>query len=181
MARIAYLDMDGVLVDFVGGAIKEHCLQINQNNLSWDFYVEAGLSPENFWSPLGRSFWANLDWTPEGEKILAYVEQAFDAVVILSSPCATHGCAEGKIDWIKRHIPRYRRQFLLGPAKHFCASPNHYLIDDHDQNIEKFIEWGGKGFLVPRAWNRACTITTDNKFNVEDWINLLREYICSSA
>lgn len=149
------LDLDGVLVDFVGGAAKHHGFDPKLANC-WDFMPNTGISPADFWAPLGKRFWSNLDWTPEGPAILKVVEAAVGAanVCVLTSPCDTEGCAEGKLRWIRDNMPDYRRRYFLGTAKEFVASHKLTLVDDHDKNVDQFLKAGGGGVLVPRPWNR---------------------------
>lgn len=151
------LDMDGVLVDFVKGICELHQKEdpFKKGYQGWDMIAEFGMSPSEFWNPCGREFWKNLDWTEEGKEIVAFAEETFGTknIALLTSPCATDGCIDGKMDWIKKNLPQFRRSFLVGPAKHFCAAPNHFLVDDHDGNIAEFNADHGNGILVPRVWN----------------------------
>lgn len=148
------LDLDGVLVDFVGGAAKLHGFD-PALAVRWDFMADVGLTQNQFWSPLGEDFWANLPWMPDGMRILAIVEKAFgpENVCLLTSPCDTDGCMQGKLRWIRKHLPVYNRRYLMGSAKEFCASRDSLLIDDSDSNTTKFATAGGWGVLVPRPWN----------------------------
>lgn len=158
----AFLDMDGVLCDFVSAACSFH----GRENPYLDYNIAAhgewslekllNIEPERFWRPLGYHFWRNLHWTPDGKKILDIVESIFgrENICLLSSPCDTTGCVQGKLDWIAEQMPDYRRRFLIGPPKEFAAGPNRVLIDDSDLNFQKFTDAGGKAFLVPRPWNR---------------------------
>lgn len=59
----------------------------------------------------------------------------------------------GKIEWIHKHLPQYKYQFLIGNTKYFCANTNHILIDDYDKNIELFVSHGGIGILLAKTWN----------------------------
>ena len=153
------MDMDGVLVDFVKGMMGAHGLPDPYADGTFtSFYFDKawGVKPEKFWGVANRPFWANLDWTPDGRDILAELESrvASDDVCLLSSPCSQDGCVDGKLDWIKQHVPQFRRRFLFGPRKEFCAAPNRILIDDSEDNADAFAEAGGKCILVPRPWNR---------------------------
>lgn len=152
----ALLDLDGVLVDFVSGAQRLHGQPVGPHLITdWDFYEGWGLTPESFWAPMGEEFWAGLDWTAEGRSILAVVEAAVgrENVCLLTSPCDTPGCVEGKVRWIRRYLPEYRRRFLVGPAKEYAAGPGRVLIDDSDANVIRFSAAGGNTVLVPRPWN----------------------------
>jgi hypothetical protein len=155
---ICFLDLDGTLVDFCGAAQTR--LGITQAQLdelpkpwSWDFIFEvSGVPPEDFWPTLDAEFWATLPWTPDGRAILDLVEGAFDQICLISKPTGP-GSHDGKQAWIAQHIPRYNGRALFGAAKHYCAGPGRYLIDDSETNINEFYNYGGRGILVPRPWN----------------------------
>lgn len=152
---VLYLDMDGCPVDFVGGALQAHNRTLPYDEIRWDLPAQLGMFAKDFWNPLGRSFWANLNWTVDGLKILRGVEAIFGVnICVLTSPCETDGCIDGKRDWIKRNMPEYRRRALVGSAKSLAASPRHILLDDHEPNVDAFIKEGGQAVLLPRPWNR---------------------------
>ena len=151
---ICFLDLDGVLVDFVGGALKLHGKELPHHETSWDFMAQLGIGPEAFWSPMGEDFWANLEPTPEMPHIVELVESHFNRDVYLcTSPCQTPGCTTGKARWVEKHLPNYRRKLILLGGKDLFAGPNRVLIDDHDKNVEAWRLAGGMAVLVPRPWN----------------------------
>lgn len=122
---------------------------------SWDIQPIFGLSASELWDPMGRKFWANLPPYPWAREIVQLLEDHFgtERICILTSPIRTDGCVDGKMDWIRKHFPQFRRRFLVGPAKEFCAGPRHVLVDDHSVNIENFANAGGHTFLFPAPWN----------------------------
>lgn len=155
------LDLDGVLVDFVGGACRFHGRKnpyvfdpVNTRG-QWDVVGLLGMDPTEFWQGLDRYFWRSLDWMEDGREILEVVENKFgkENVCLLSLPCDTVGCCDGKREWVREHLPDYSRRLLLGSAKEFAASPERVLIDDYPSNVERFGEAGGQSLLVPRPWN----------------------------
>lgn len=164
--EVCYLDMDGVLVDFVSGSLRYHGKHLPMSEVRWEFPKQVGFSgtwAAEFWDKLDFDFWANLEWTPEGRDLLWVVEQKFgDNVILMTSPCDTPGSVEGKIAWIKNNLPKYRRKFMVGPAKHLTAGPGKVLVDDHEGNTDKFVEHGGRAVLVPRPWNRRLPETDAN-------------------
>lgn len=153
------LDMDGVLVDFVKGACEFHGKTYpygTGKQAPWDLEPIFQMTAPELWDPLGYEFWKNLEPYPHMEEFVGLLESKFgeEHICLLTSPVRTKGCIEGKMDWIRHYLPQYRRRFLVGPAKEFCASEKHALVDDHQVNIDKFIDAGGHTFLVPAAWNR---------------------------
>jgi hypothetical protein len=161
---IIFLDMDGVLVDFIGGACELHgkANPYTQDYAQGHWGVEAllDIDPVDFWKPLGRDFWANLKWLPDGKRILMVAEAVSDLadnVCLLSTPCDTFGCADGKRDWVKREMPSYAGRLFLGKKKAALSRPRAVLVDDSDENCREWSERGGTAILVPRPWNSQHT------------------------
>lgn len=154
------LDMDGVLVDFVDRACVAHCRQNPYCPLTpeWagQFDMAKGwkMNDEEFWGPLNNEyFWSSMEWMPNGRQILQLCECYADKLTLLSTPTLSPTSCSGKHLWIKKHLPQFERQFLLGAPKEVCANSNSILVDDNDKNIERFVQAGGHGVLVPRPWN----------------------------
>lgn len=160
--KILNCDMDGVLVNFVKGALKFHGREDYVVD-HWDFDTKICETPNEFWKDLGFDFWANLEWTPQGQELLARLIEIVgkDNICFLTSPCLTIGSIEGKIEWLRRNIPDMSRQFAICPMKQAFAHPKALLLDDSDVNIEKFEKSGGKTITVPQLWNSRA----DEVFN----------------
>ena len=113
-------------------------------------------APGGFWGQIKRHHWADMgvtDWCHELINICANAVGKKN-VCILTSPVLDPDCAAGKMDWIYKEMPAWlHRQFLIGPCKQFCARPGSLLIDDCEENVKKFREYGGKGWEFPRPWN----------------------------
>lgn len=159
------LDMDGVLVDFIGGAMKLHNKHYpgyphdpiaQTEQMPWDIEPIFQMSAPELWEPMGLEFWSNLSPLPWMRQVVGMLEAEFgeEHICILTSPVRTDGCIDGKMAWIRKHLPQYKRRFLVGPAKEFCSSARHALVDDHEGNEVKFKEAGGHSFLFPAPWNR---------------------------
>jgi len=156
MKTIAFVDMDGVLVDFVAGVLKhfgrEH---IPHRDIQWGIEEQMGCTKDEFWGQLGHLFWANLPWTNEGKALLDGVRRICgDNIVILTSPSRTPGCVDGKLDWVRREIPALADSVIMCKRKGFVAHSNAVLLDDHNKNVDEFSEAGGRTLLIPRPWNR---------------------------
>lgn len=158
------LDLDGVMADFVGGVMKKEGIDPSsfvwpEEHLgSWDLATALGISTEQMWSGTDTvSFWRDLQPTPEMEDIKQIVIENFgrDNVAILTSPSQSPYSIAGKVYWVEDHLPEFRKNLLVGSAKHFCAHRDAVLIDDADHNLEAFDRHGGYGVIVPRLWNRA--------------------------
>jgi FMN phosphatase YigB (HAD superfamily) len=157
---ICFLDLDGCLVDFTAGVLRQFALPADTPITSWHFdrqlAARLGLSRESFWQALGEDFWRCLPWMADGRQLLTEVEGTFGVanVFLLSSPCATYGCREGKHQWVQKHLPNYVNRTFLGQAKYAFAASDKVLLDDNDDNVAQFRAAGGHAILVPRPWNQ---------------------------
>ena len=159
MKPVVFFDLDGVLADFVRGALALHRAELPMTDVTWGFPGQIGFDGESdptFWEPMGRSFWYGLAPLADGFALLRSAEGFVgpENIGILSSPCFTDGCADGKLEWVRKHLPLYRRRVFIGPAKYLVAGPGKILVDDNNDNADKFAAAGGLSVLVPRPWNR---------------------------
>ena len=166
-----FIDLDDTLNKFTMEALAEvGCIGNQQNPLSnfdpaWNFDIikaanalhpHRNFTSNQFWRSFSEYFWANL---PRSDEFDFLLEKSIELVgkeniTILSCPTSHPTCAAGKIRWIRNYCPDWlRRQYLLGPEKFRCAKPGALLIDDSDDNVEKFHRKGGATILVPRPWN----------------------------
>lgn len=155
-----FLDMDGVIVDFMKGAHEFHNLPYSYGDFpypvnEWYFVHHTGMSNNEFWSPLGEAFWEGLDWTPDGLEIFHMLQDAthLENMAILTAPVLNAGCSAGKMTWVRNNIPALKRRVIVTNAKEMCAHPDALLIDDADKNVNLWRANGGVAILVPRKWN----------------------------
>lgn len=179
------VDLDGVLADFMSHAHKFHNLDYSYEDYpypmaEWDCLPpESGrLTTEQFWDALDEDFWASTPWMPDGQEILDVIESYAGPkeICLLTAPTRSPGCAAGKMAWIRRELPKYRRQFLIGNSKQFCASKDTVLIDDADRNIDAFKAAGGLTVLVPRKWNSNYELDGFTVDVVDERIREIKEY-----
>lgn len=182
MKRQCFLDMDGVLVDFNGGAHREHgrpnCYELNPNEHRWNIEDIWGISSKEFWKPLARKgFWYELDKTPEADLIVELAVELFgkENICVLTSPSLDENCVPEKRAWIAKHYPWMKNQMLFGHQKQFVASPNRTLIDDRDRNVEAWRKLGGMVFLLPRPWNTNSYLTYDMDVEIINFFDYLKE------
>ena len=72
----------------------------------------------------------------------------------MTTPVEDPESLAGKLEWIHKYFPEWmHRQYLMGPQKHLLAGPGSLLIDDSEENVEKFRQHDGQAILVPRPWN----------------------------
>lgn len=168
-----YCDMDGVLVDFVAGAVKkmnetidvqDHPLrelavlareEIGDGPVRREHLLKgsgvASAALRQYMRPLlqdDEEFWTNLPWMPGGRKIWNSIKQ--HNPTILTSPMDQNGCPEsifGKQKWIKRELGLdINERVIFSHDKYEYAVVGGVigvLIDDYDKNIILFEEHGG--------------------------------------
>ena len=158
-----FLDLDGVITNFNGAAVKIHNLEEVSKSWPkgyWNWHTLSGMSHDDFFRPMEYDFWFNMEMLPDADVIIKMVEEKFGQqnICILTSPTANVGCPGGKRAWVERHLPDYRKRLLIGSAKEFCAYPGSLLIDDSPDNVDKFNAGGGATILVPRYWNHLHSL-----------------------
>jgi 5'(3')-deoxyribonucleotidase len=180
-----FIDMDGVLVDFVQGLhealrvsydVDKYPYDRNKYDLFPDVINRApGRSMHDLYTACHKSdFWFNLKWDRRANEILNTIERYTKDAYIATYPMQDPQAWVGKLQWIDKHMPDYRGRVLLMTAhKKLLANEHALLIDDKEDNVDQFIANGGGAFLVPQPWNSAHA-----KFN-RDWIGELDTFLSS--
>ena len=179
-----FVDLDGVLVNFVGGLHR--ALGLGHDPELYPYKRgNYNMFPDVVTATKGRhtmdsllnacravAFWENLDWDPRGNRILEILCKHTDDIYLASYPMDYYGSWVGKLKWINKYLPTYNsRVILLTAPKHFLAKPNTILIDDCDKNVEEFAAAGGMSYLTPQPWNSkhaSCNC---------DWTELLESWM----
>lgn len=154
------LDVDEVLVDFIGGACKAHGIpresfrEAVYGTCVWDMAQTLGVSREAFWGPidaLGPTFWEQLEWLPWAGTLLALVDD-YDWCLV-TTPTLDPASRLGKRMWIANYFGLGFGRYYITQEKHLLAAPNRVLIDDSVNNLFDFRAAGGKGILFPSVVN----------------------------
>lgn len=163
-----FLDMDGVLTDFVRAVLHLHGQPDALNN--WplgerDIPKVLNLSRTQYWKLIdaqGGDFWASLEPFPWFMALVELVRE-FAPMTILTSASLSPSSLEGKVRWMCQHFPKEKgRQFndyLISPHKHLLARSQRVLIDDSGANVDAFRLAGGQAILFPQPWNSNYAIT----------------------
>ena len=143
---IIYCDMDGVLVDFEKGYYDLTGVHTKQ-------FVKGDSA---FWEPIskkGASFWANLDWMPDGQELWSYIKKYKPN--ILSAPSQDPSSKVGKEAWLKMNLQNsFKKAYFYNRAnKKLFAGSNRILIDDMQQTIDEWNNAGGIGIFHTSAAN----------------------------
>jgi len=154
-----FLDQDGVLANFVGGACKAHGLTCyDKPERLGEFSLEKcwGMTAGQFWAPTNNyDFWFNLEKTAEADEIvmLAIDAVGVENVAMLTSPSLDPDCVPAKRAWMEKCYPQLAKTMIFSWGKGIIGGPGRILIDDRDRNIDDWYLAGGEGILVPRPWN----------------------------
>jgi hypothetical protein len=161
---VIILDLDGVLVNLHYGLLRtfpEFSLLFDtlERPVPWNWMGH------DIWKKLPSTWWEALPWTSEGRRILDLCEGVGE-VCLATSPSESPAAAYGKMLWIEQHLPEYLGRCQIGGCKHLLGQTGRVLVDDSEENIEKFTSRGGTGILVPRPWNANHELDTlDHVFN----------------
>lgn len=173
---ICYIDMDGVLVDFVEGVCKAKNVENPYTTTTFrDYGIEKVLG-KDMWEGLEQDFWANLSKSAIADDVINACVNFFglDHCYIATSPTLNIGCASGKKAWIKQHYPEFYEKVIIIKDKYLLAKPTAVLIDDSDGKIADFRASGGYGYLIGRPWN---TTKTSQPIDIE--IDRLKKFFWS--
>lgn len=152
-----YCDLDGVIANFVEGAIEAADLPLTHDDVKeWDFF-KPYMSPEEFWGRVHAQscFWEDLPVYPWAHELVEAL-RSFGDVVYCSDPTLDDESATGKIKWLKRYgfVRPGGRNFVLAAEKWMLSREGTFLVDDSVRNCLHFSAWGdGVGTTFPQRWN----------------------------
>lgn len=140
-----YCDMDGVLVDIVGGISKILGVKITQQNF------DSVVDPKKAWFDKNHpNLFATLPWASDGKQLWAYISK--HKVEILSARTTTWQPASksDKMEWIKKHMrpqPHFSNIVYRDQKKDHAVTNGvaNILIDDWNKNIKEWVSLGGIG------------------------------------
>lgn len=191
MAKInlIFLDMDEVLVDFVGGACRLFGIDYRkiENRSEWDIvpYLSRelqklggeGLTDNGFWDRIdeaGEDFWLGLEELPWFGDVLELCGQSVDRVIIVTTPSVHVSSYAGKVKWLQRRFGRDFREFRLFWNKELLAKSDRLLIDDNPDNCLEFKRAGGESVVFPTYYNLSSCYRGD----MEYFSSVLHTTIC---
>lgn len=159
-----FLDMDGVLVDFIG-RVKDHLLQegyvLEEPRGRWHI-EEWTQDPEGAKKLINKlvtmtGFWRSLKPLPNALATVHRIqEMGFDLWIATTPFLSAPTCPQEKMEWIKKYLPDLWTKVVLTPNKGVLGSG--LLIDDKVKNLRDFIGDGEEtkiGLLLVQPWNRG--------------------------
>lgn len=155
------LDVDGVLADFMSGALKELNRKFNRSVTieeyakwgQWGTYDYYGITVEQFWGAIEEnpSFWMNLEPYPWTYDLYKHLKSLGD-VTILTAPSNDPDCSKQKYAWLSYHLGIGAKDIMMGHKKYLMAGHG-ILVDDYHKNVDAFVGAGGQAIKIPSNWN----------------------------
>lgn len=184
------LDLDEVLADFVGAALRLHKwtmpeyikAQEEQGRLGqWNMVPTMGLAFNEWLEPIakgGPGFWRSLYPTKWLNQLLEMVQSYTNDWFIVSSPIPDilEQCHLGKLRWVCAECgPLFANRTIITSDKSLLANYKTLLIDDHEKNCKEFLAAGGNAILFTAITN-PCYAQADNPLPfVEERLKLFSE------
>jgi 5'(3')-deoxyribonucleotidase len=146
-----FVDMDGVLADFVKGVTGPKYL--NGPLVDENTYDDRKIELSN------RGLFLDLPKMPDMDLLINHIKTmgVYWEILTCSGTLNRKKVMQDKIAWIKKHIHPMPvvTGTLKGKHKGIYAAPGHVLIDDRQDNIHAWVMNGGQGILHKNA---ECTI-----------------------
>lgn len=164
---IIYLDMDGVLFDFVtafGNVLDIPDIEKRLAPGVRSIAPQIGMTEDEMWEKIshhGHHFWQEMPTYTWFHELVDLVEKNSSEWYILSSPARSSDSLKGKLESLKQMFGERFRRYILTPNKRLLAGQNRILIDDYERHCEEFENNGGKAILFPRQWNTHHGIADD--------------------
>lgn len=160
-----FLDMDGVLADFVAGAFRlhgRHDLAESDAPFPYELWEAMGMTAEQFYAPLGVDFWATLPLMRHADRYIENVKNSGLRWSILTAPPRDwRACVTGKHRWLEENYSHWVASKMIAYRnKDDLAGPGRLLIDDSEKNCELWRQAGGVALCPSRRWN-DCSMTDE--------------------
>lgn len=169
------VDLDEVLTDFVGAAAEVHRvdrleLEALRRENGWgmelplSILLRRDIDVNEFWEPInyqGSIFWETLYPLPWFNEVINLVTSLTDDWFIVTGPSNCPTSYDGKVKYMKRVFGSTFDRFIISPHKHLLAKPGVMLIDDREENVEKFVAAGGDGIVFPSNGNKLHRFATN--------------------
>lgn len=143
--KTIYLDMDGVLADFIVG-YKKHYIDKNIDKVP----TEELIADKKSFADV--HLYRDLPLFKDAKRLVKYVETLDVEIKVLTSvgKYSSKGNAIDKVIWLKKYFPKYASKFhyvTKSADKSNYAAPDALLIDDREKSTKPFKAAGGKVVL----------------------------------
>lgn len=162
-----YIDLDGVLVDFINPWMKLYGFEPPRPWPAgeWQLSKIFPIDKNALWHRCTAEWWEHLEPTVEARLIIEMAERYTKNLYLVTNP-PTYAAAQGKLAWINRYLPDFNDRYLITPCREILADDDSFLIDDYEKNIDLFNLGGGRGLLLARPWNRGYSQSNQSLDNL---------------
>ena len=145
-----YVDMDGVLCDFIAQSKKATGKIFTQDKA------------KEYWPIIRKypKFWSDMPWMPGGRQLWSYIKQYNPHILSAYTP-EDPNCIPGKKTWLRRNVSISSSNINLVRRKDkqkFAMKSGGkrrpaILIDDFPRNVDQFKAAGGMGIVHTNTAN----------------------------
>ena len=141
-----YCDMDGVLVDIIGGLAKLYSIK-DLNNRNFDSHIDPMKPRIDKEHP---NLFAGLPWTKDGKQLWNYISKYEPNILSAHTNTWQPNSKKDKMRWIEKNLrplPKLSHILLRRHKAKYAVKngvPN-ILIDDWSKNIKEWEAAGGIG------------------------------------
>jgi len=150
-----YVDMDGVLADFVEGVNKLLDVEYSDENYKSDpEYRTKMWKAVAKYSKEGGQLWAELNPMKDAKQLWSYVEK-YNPEILTASGNPSFGAEAQKRQWVPWMIGSDITVNVTRKSEEKAqyATPDSILIDDQPKSIKPWVAAGGIGILHTSAAN----------------------------
>lgn len=180
--RIFFKDLDGVAGDWFGRAAQILDLSEDQKRDRIDNDCELKPEEKAILYSQPEKFWTELDVFPWTNDLIELTGR-YGTNAFLSSGGNVYDRTKqvaqahyGKTIW----APKYFKDIpiILGDEKYLLASNRSFLIDDTEEQVNNFKEWGGSGFLWPNSYKilsgeiDICDVMSDLEIQIQEFVRV---------
>lgn len=156
MTLRVYLDLDGVIVDFLKKAVEVCKLPLDYTKIDkWSFW-SGFMSDNEFWDAISKydKFWEQLELYSYSQQLVSMLYTIKDIQLFFcTSPGPDYHSASGKIKFLRNNDFLQHNNFVITQHKYLLANRYSLLIDDGYHNFAAFTNHGGLALLWPHVCN----------------------------
>lgn len=179
--KLIYLDIDGVLANYVDGLLHLLKEPVVKHDDITDYDIHKFISAtqaqvEDQRDMWGGAFWENLPVYSNAHAIVAEATALSDHLCFLTTPSRAVESRHGKLRWLEQHFgPGLDVCFAQLGKHHYAGCPRTLLVDDNAETVRAFGKAGSAAIRQPRPWNNLHATGNDPVFNV---LNLTQSEAC---
>lgn len=157
--KLIYLDVDGVLANYVEGILRLTGEKAVQHDDIKDYDIHKFISATQAWveeqrDMWGGAFWENLPAYSNAKQIVAEAKELADHICFLTTPSGAIESRHGKLRWLEEHFgPGLDVCFAQLGKHHYGSCERTMLIDDNPRTVSEFANTGSFALVQPRPWN----------------------------